>query len=273
MSQQILTAIRLLRPQSVILMCLFLMIPIGIHTQSITYAIVIVLPFFLLLCGEIALNDVCDIEKDRINKPQRPLVSGSLSVRTGFLLAITCILIAGVLGAILYYDNLWRIIIFYGLLVILSCYNIPSRIMPLIKAFITAGATILSLSFLLTFNSLQQPVLSLSSAFTFILGRELLMDIRDYDGDRQNGYITIAITVGKEKTFLGAITCFGLSMILCMAMVLRNLSPLRLFAGILVLLTTSLLVVLFSHADTVKLQNRIALLLWLPIIEMLILFV
>ncbi len=270
MSRRLITAVRLLRPQSVILMCLFLAIPIGICSNSIVFAIVQIIPFFFLLCGEIALNDVCDIEKDRINKPQRPLVSGELSVCAALILALSVILASVVLSVVIFYNNIWRIVIFVGLLFLLSLYNIPGKLMPLIKTIITASATVLALSFLLTFDSLEHPVPSLCCAFSFILGRELLMDIRDYDGDLMNGYKTLAIKFGKQTTFLAASFCFSIAIVFCTLLLISDYSLMRLMGMILFSFTTIILVVIFSRTEEVKQQNQIALLLWLPILEMLL---
>lgn len=68
-----------MRPQSVFLMLLFIYIPITMQTSNYYYGILQVLPLYLLLTGEIILNDYMDIQKDIINKPHRPLASGAVS--------------------------------------------------------------------------------------------------------------------------------------------------------------------------------------------------
>ena len=57
-----------MRPQSVLLMLLFIYIPIVMRTSDGLYGIVQVLPLYLMLTAEIILNDYMDIEKDIINK-------------------------------------------------------------------------------------------------------------------------------------------------------------------------------------------------------------
>ncbi len=269
MMRQIITAVRLLRPQSVFLMCLFLALPIGMRYQSAMYSTVQVLPIFLLLCGEIALNDVCDIEKDRFNKPQRPLVSGELNLNSALVLAVSVITCSVVVGILTFYQSAWRLIIFGGLLIILSFYNYPWKFMPLIKTFITAGATVLALSLLLTYQCLPYPQFTLGCAFFFILGREMLMDIRDYSGDLNNSYQTLAIRIGKRKTFCFSTICFCLSILLCVLIPLSKVTPLYIAGAVLFSLTTIVLVMLFSKVDDKKRQNRIALLFWLPMLALL----
>ena len=75
-------------------------------TIEFTYAL---LTTFLVCAGGMVVNDIFDIEADKINKPKRPLPSGKIKVRTAKTYA-AILFIIGV--AISYFiNNLYRLYI------------------------------------------------------------------------------------------------------------------------------------------------------------------
>lgn len=144
------------------------------------------------------INDVMDVEIDRINKPQRPLVSGTLSAQearwywlalsalgivTAALISLTHLMIAICSTAVLYaYSALFKRIALLGNVVVSAIVSLG-----LIYAALAIGDLYL-LWFPVTF------------CFFFNLGREILKDLEDAEGDKAGGAHTLPIKIGTSNT-------------------------------------------------------------------------
>lgn len=271
MNKSILTTyIKLFRPASVITMNMFIFVPILLYTKSIVYSVLQTIPFIIMIAGEIALNDCCDIEKDRISKPQRPLVNSNINIRYATIISICVIVISLLLSFIFYVRKASRILCFCIVTLILSFYNVKSSVIPLIKTIITAVATVVTLSFVYTyFNSDLNQYFFLGATFFFILGRELLMDIRDINGDISYDYKTIAVVMGLRKTTLISLTAFILSTVCALSMLIINFTYIKLAILFLAIFLMFFCYVKCIQTDDTKKQNKYILILWVPIIMML----
>lgn len=272
MSKSVLwTAVKLFRLPSVIAMNMFIVLPLALHTGDIGFAFWQDFPFLLLIAGEIAFNDCCDVEKDKINKPQRPLISGSLNIRLAFILSLSVIGTSLILGIYLYQANALRLILFLMTAIILSVYNLPFAGVVLVKNFLTATATVLSLSFVFTFIPIsQEGFLFLVAAFLFIISRELLMDIRDIDGDSQENYRTLAVIFGENRIFCLAKILLSLSIILRILYLCSSFS-----LKSMVLIFIQIFIEIICYASFKKFavpqqKNQVILLLWVPMLLMLV---
>lgn len=269
--KKLITYLKLFRPASVLAMNLFLFIPILIISHDIKYSLLQTLPFILMLAGEIAFNDCCDVEKDKVNKPQRPLVSGNISIFYAKITSICIIITSALLGFLVYHTSWQRIVCFLVVACILSVYNMKHPVIALLKTIVTALATIITLSFVYTYHSINSGgSFFLVSAFFFILGRELMMDIRDMDGDLFNNYKTLAIFLGTYKTSVIILICFVISTISVLFMLVINFSFFKLILLLSAISLMFLCYLKFVQSNDTKKQNRYVLILWLPIVLILI---
>jgi len=175
-------------------------------------------PFLLAwiacLCGNIyivGLNQLEDVEIDKINKPHLPIAAGEFSRRTGqFLVAIT-----GILALLLAWFGGWYL---FGMVVISlaigTAYSLPPirlKRFPFWAAlciFSVRGA-IVNLGLFLHFNWLNQGFPEIPNSvwaltgfiliFTFAIA--IFKDIPDLEGDRQFQITTFTIALGKKKVF------------------------------------------------------------------------
>lgn len=168
---------------------------LGIHriTEPLIFA---ALSAALITAGGNALNDLCGITEDRINKPHRPLPSGRLSSGIARI-EMGIFLIAGILLALPLPTAALAIA-----LIAIAClilYNTYLKRVPLIGnitvsalgglAFLYGGAAI---------QIISAPYLIAGFAFLFHLGRELLKDLEDSAGDRQLSGGTVPISWGEN---------------------------------------------------------------------------
>lgn len=271
MNSNLRTYVLLFRPVSVIAMNLFLFVPILIQSHDVGFSFMQTLPFIVMLSGEIALNDCCDYEKDRISKPHRPLVKGCVDVRHAMIAAIGMIVLSMLLGVMVYRDTLLRMGCFLIVTTVLAAYNLKHPLVAMLKTVITAAMTVLTLSFVYTFTTfgrVQQ--FFLGAAFFFILGREMLMDIRDIEGDNYNGYKTIVVRWGVRCVARLSFASFLISAIFTVAMVLCLSSWIKLFLTLLILCFEFFCYIRCIWVNKPDHQNKYILLLWVPIMFMLI---
>jgi len=149
-----------------------------------------------------ALNQICDLEIDRINKPDRPLPAGRLSVRAASLFSAVFFALALVLAALLGWQVL---IVVAGGAVAVAAYSMPplrTKRFPLLSNLTIALARGLLLpvaGFGVT-NGIDRPepwILG-GITFLFILGAASTKDFKDVEGDRAGGVVTLPIKYGPR---------------------------------------------------------------------------
>ncbi len=228
---------------------------LGIHriTEPLLFA---ALSAALITAGGNALNDLCGITEDRINKPHRPLPSGRLS--PGFArIEMGIFLLAGILLALPL--PMPALAIALTAVTSLIFYNIYLKRVPLIGnliisalgglAFLYGGAAV---------KVISAPYLIASFAFLFHLGRELLKDLEDSAGDRQLSGSTVPISWGENSA---RILITGIFTILIIAMPLPALLGIysSIYLSLILLLNTLLIFVLIRlwQKDTLGYLNKL----------------
>lgn len=153
------------------------------------------------------INDLYDIDIDRINKPRRPIPSGAVSVKaTWMLYVVLLVLLVLPLVNLHWTQSLW-IVVWVVLLHLYSAY---------LKRIFLAGNLIVSAvsssGFLLgafTGGRISSGVIPAVFTFMFMLGRELVKDCEDIEGDLACGARTIPIVKGKRYTLIAAVVIFA----------------------------------------------------------------
>jgi len=172
--------------------------------------------FFVCAAGNI-LNDIVDIEIDRVNRPHRVLVRQAISVRAALRLAIAFNVLALVLAALVNWQVVAVAAATIGLLV---AYNLYLKKIPLVgnvavallagMTFITGG---LAYDPVLTFR-LPGPLIPAAFAFFFHLVREIIKDVQDIEGDSRSGVTSLPQVVGVSRSLLLALILFHMLTIL-----------------------------------------------------------
>ncbi|MDG6219947.1 MAG: UbiA family prenyltransferase [Candidatus Thermoplasmatota archaeon] len=150
-------------------------------------------------------NQITDIEIDRINKPDRPLPSGRVSVSEAAFLS-TLIYISVIAFASFINQNFLAAISMFIIVTVL--YSVPPFLFK--KRFWLSNASIaVARGVLLPLagwcivpgTSLFDPQIIAVSAFLFffLLGASGTKDFSDIEGDRQHGMRTLPVEYGIEK--------------------------------------------------------------------------
>jgi 4-hydroxybenzoate polyprenyltransferase len=233
-------------------------IAIAIITLAVGYCLLNVFPDFSLILQALGFafaigfaniqNDILDLESDKMNRPERPLVTGKVSVKTArrtWIIMFILMLFCGLGDTILqnsrtfeilsitrdqgyFYPFEWLDYIkftfplwFFVLLgALLIAYNKWLKHIPLLKnmtvAFLCTTPLIFALQYFYNFLSIfpQEHLWAIIPAipFAFLLttAREIYKDLEDETGDLKAGIMTFPLIAGSKtaRHLAGAIIIF-----------------------------------------------------------------
>lgn len=180
----------------------------------------------LLVCaaGNV-VNDLVDIRADRMNHPERMLVTGALTKHYALLLAVACNVAALVLAV---FVNLDTLVAVFVAIVFLMAYNFALKNMPV------AGNVVVGVLGGLTFLVggmavdpvlawiLPGPLVPAAFAVLFHLVREIVKDAQDIEGDRVVGASSLPLTFGTRAALSVALVLFAVLVLLTIVPVLMG---------------------------------------------------
>lgn len=194
--------IDILRPSNVVLF--FMAITLGGVMVKGLDALAVPAVWIAALSGTLiggaanVINDVMDIDIDRINKPKRPLITGAITERQArrywMVLNAAAVLLALTLSKESFIMALGSVPVMYA-------YSVYFKRMVLIGNLVVC--LVVSLGFVYgalaagDLNGIWFPVLF---SFLFNMGREILKDLEDTKGDQAAGAETLAIRLGIGGT-------------------------------------------------------------------------
>ncbi len=144
------------------------------------------------------INDVMDIEIDRINKPKRPLARGTLTAKEArwYWLALSAL---GILAATCI--STLHLMIAIGATAVLYGYSAWFKRVALLGNIVVSAVVSLGLMYAaLAIGHLHEVLFPVMFCFFFNLGREILKDLEDIEGDKAGGAKTLPIKIGTVKT-------------------------------------------------------------------------
>ena len=233
-------------------------IAIAIITLAVGYCLLNVFPDFSLILQALGFafaigfaniqNDILDLESDKLNRPERPLVTGKVTVkvaRRAWITLFVLMLLCGLVDAILQNSRTFEIVSitrdlgyeypfkwldyieftfplwFFVLLgALLVTYNRWLKHIPLLKnttvAFLCTTPLLFALQYFYNFLSIfpQEHLWAIIPAipFAFLLttAREIYKDLEDEIGDLKAGIMTFPLIAGSAtaRRLAGAIILF-----------------------------------------------------------------
>jgi geranylgeranylglycerol-phosphate geranylgeranyltransferase len=195
--------LRITRPINAIVAGLASIIAYLIATGGIIPAVLYLFVIVALItaAGNV-INDYFDAAIDTINRPDRPIPSGTVSMRAARYFAVALFL-GGILVSILTNFLCLTIAVFNCLLLIAYAARLKST-----PFFGNAAVAYLAASMFLFGGALTGPgglvhVLPIAIiTFFAMLSRELIKDAEDVEGDASSGASTLPIRIGIRKTAL-----------------------------------------------------------------------
>lgn len=192
--KKIFAYIKIARPINIIITFLVVVVAILISQKEqteLTTIILVSLAAALTAAAGNIINDIYDVETDKISHPDRVLVLGDLTKNEAWyeylFFNFSSLLIAAYLSPIL----LIIIIITIGLLFIYSSYL---KRLPLVGNFVIALITALAFIYGgIAADNVQAAVIPAIFAFLINLIREIVKDIQDIEGDSELNFKTFPI--------------------------------------------------------------------------------
>ncbi len=201
LSKKINAFIKITRPVNVVITFFVVVVAILISQENDIEFYKIIFPSIVVALVAAAgniINDIYDVETDKISHPERVLVLESLSKKEAIyfynFLNILAIIIASRLSDIL-------LLIVFGSIIILYFYSYSLKKFPLLGNVTVASLT--GLTFIYGGFVTGNPIAAIAPAvFAFLINlvREIVKDIQDIEGDSIIGYKTFPIKYGIQKS-------------------------------------------------------------------------
>ena len=194
---RIITALlRLTRPLNVLITGLSILVAALISGPILSFETVILacISASCIMAAGNTINDYYDIEIDRINKPERPLPSGAVSLQTAWRAAIVEFLIGIAISAFLS-PKMLGIASIFSVLIYLYAVRLKRTVLwgNITVSIATAAAFIYGG---LAVQKAEAAVIPAIFAFLFHCGREIIKDMEDVEGDRRENAVTFPIRHG-----------------------------------------------------------------------------
>jgi geranylgeranylglycerol-phosphate geranylgeranyltransferase len=137
----------------------------------------------LIAAGGFIVNDILDIPVDRVNRPDRPLAAGRLSVPFAWTLYWT-VTLSGILLALLVGPLNGLVALGIALLLFLYSLDLKRRLLVGHIAIALMGAALLPFGVLAAGGPGLPVLYSVALVFPAFVAREILKTVPDYAGDR-----------------------------------------------------------------------------------------
>ena len=224
-------------------------------TISIPIILAILTVFFETGAGNV-MNDYFDYNIDLINKPERPIPSGRISLKNARNYGYLLFLLSTLVGfSISYLTSNWiPFIIVIIADIVLYFYAYKLKATPLIGNLSVALMT--GLLFVFGGYTINTPEIIHTSiflgffAFVMTAAREIIKDIEDVEGDKKDGAKTLPILIGEKiPAFISAVLII-IDCALCPLLYIDHVF------GILYLVVIVIAVIIFIYSAVLILKSQ-----------------
>lgn len=205
--------IAMVRPPVMVIILLFLLLPAALHNAigvwPTTRLIIAALSLTAWYAAGTAINDIDDFEIDKINlkgAPTRPLANDKISLKNLKLFAAISMITALILAALL---GVYPLLIFMiGLLLNWQYSRKPLHLShrgiwaPLLLPLGYVAFPYLFGIFAYNLSFLHQDAIILAACYLSFIGRIILKDFRDVEGDTKFGKRTFLVRHGRHATVI-----------------------------------------------------------------------
>lgn len=248
--------IEILRPGNALMGAIsIILIAIIDRTLSIPIILAMIAVFFETAAGNV-INDYFDYNIDLINKPERPIPSGRISLKNGRNYAYLLFLAGTVCGFLIsYLTNNWipfAIVLIADVILYLYAYKLKST--PVIGNLAVGFMT--GFGFVFGGFSLNNPSIIVTSiylgffAFVMTTAREIIKDIEDIEGDKAEGAKTLPILIGKKIPAVLATILILVDCALCPSLYFNHIF------GIYYLVVIAVAVILFIYSGILIMKSQ-----------------
>jgi geranylgeranylglycerol-phosphate geranylgeranyltransferase len=191
--------IRFIRPEIIILgiVCVYIGALVSGSDLISIDLLLGMLAVFCISAGCHPFNDYFDYEIDKISHPKRPLPSGLFKPISGIYIGLIFFIISLVLSSLIniycFSINLIGIGLIFLYEISLKNKGLGGNIVvafTVALSFIYGGAVV---------GDILKPIFFALITFFIFFGREIIMDVRDFEGDKKTR-VTLPLIIGKKFT-------------------------------------------------------------------------
>lgn len=248
--------LEILRPGNALMGAIsIILIAIIDKTISIPIILAMITVFFETAAGNV-INDYFDYNIDLVNKPERPIPSGRISLENGKRYAYLLFAAGTVCGFLISYltANWIPFIIVLIADVVLYLYAYKLKATPLIGNLAVGFMT--GFGFVFGGFTINNPSIVMTSiflgffAFVMTTAREIIKDIEDVEGDRKDGARTLPILIGKKKPAILATILIIIDCALCPLLYIYHIF------GVLYLVIIAVAVIIFIYSAILIMKSQ-----------------
>jgi geranylgeranylglycerol-phosphate geranylgeranyltransferase len=167
----------------------------GASYTSINLLLAVIATFFIT-AASMTYNDYFDWQIDKINHPQRPLPQGIITPKEMLYFSIFLFAIGGIIA---FFINILSFILILLSILLLNLYELYSKNIGIFSNITVAFISAMSFTFGGIAVNNPSPTLILSvMTFFVMIGREIIMDIRDTEGDKTIRR-SLPVQIGKKN--------------------------------------------------------------------------
>ena len=264
MNFNLIALLSLIRPINSFMIGLAVVVGIAIGSPDMLFSRLTIYGFitgFSISSYSMIINDIYDIEIDKVNQPERPLAKQIISINSALSLSLILLLIGLTSSLIISYYN----IIITAIFSFLSWfYNIWGKKQGIIGNSIVASSMSIPFIFggVITGN-ISLLVWSISLiAFLSGMGREIIKTIADVEGDKIKGIKSVSIQFGSRNAMLIACGFIIISILISFIPIYLNLIqiyyiPLLILTDLILLYSIFVLSKDYSKSESLKVKKYI----------------
>ena len=248
--------IEILRPANALMGAIsIILVALIDKTISIPVILAMLTVFFETAAGNV-INDYFDYKIDLINKPERPIPSGRISLENGRNYGYLLFAAGTMCGFLIsYITNNWipfGIVLFADVVLYLYAYTLKTT--PLLGNLTVGFMT--GFGFVFGGFSINNPSIIMTSlflgffAFVMTTAREIVKDIEDIEGDKADCAKTLPILIGEKKPAILAAVLIIIDSALCPLLYYYHIF------GILYLVVIAIAVILFIYSAILILKSQ-----------------
>jgi len=178
-----------------------------------------VITYFFIAGSGMVINDYYDIEIDKINRPERPIPRGSISLKQAKILWIAVALIGiiiAILHSILFNIGYLNVILAVFFAFMGWLYAAWGKKSGFIGNIIVSVSFSIGLVYGAVLNNSNVPpyiYFFFLTSFFLLLSREVIKGCEDIEGDKNEGVKTLAIRIGIKRATIFSLICALLAII------------------------------------------------------------
>ncbi|MCH7972376.1 MAG: geranylgeranylglycerol-phosphate geranylgeranyltransferase [Bacteroidetes bacterium] len=260
---------KIIRPLNILITFLSVIVA-GIIAQGKNYVpqillLVAIAESLTFSAGNI-INDIFDIETDKLNRPERVLPKGEINKQTAFIVYILFVLLSGFIS---FYVNtaVFKIIIGTNIILFLYSFVLKRTILlsNVIVASVVGSAFILGAS---AVDNIKAGYIPFLFALLINFGREIVKDMQDIKGDTAQGMKSFPSVFGFKSSKLVILLSSFLLIIFTFYPYVFNLYGLTYFLFILIIVDPFLIFIIYElfKNDSVENLKKISLYLKLNMV-------